>query len=61
MAGVISARAISKSYGDRKAVEIRTFTEMTETAIYGEQLIRFRKRDGFQIVQPDLSVLLMTR
>ena len=48
-------------HGDRKAIEIRSFMETTESMIYGEQFIRFRKRDAFKVVQPDLSVLLMTR
>lgn len=48
-------------HGDRKGIEIRTFSETTESLLHGEQFIRFRKRDAFKIVQPDLSVLLMTR
>lgn len=48
-------------HGNRKGIEIRTFTETTESLLNGEQFIRFRKRDAFKVVQPDLSVLLCTR
>lgn len=48
-------------HGDRKGIEIRTFSETSESLLYGEQFIRFRKRDAFKVVQPDLSVLLCTR
>lgn len=48
-------------HGDRKAVEIRAFRETEQSLLHGEEFLRFRKRDAFKVVQPDLSVLLCTR
>lgn len=48
-------------HGDRKGIEIRTFDQTTESLLHGEQFLRFRKRDAFKVVQPDLSVLLCVR
>jgi len=47
-------------HGDRMGIEIRSYRETTENMLYGEEFIRFRKRDGFKAVQTDKAVLLKT-
>jgi HK97 family phage major capsid protein len=47
-------------HGNRMGTELRTFRETESGLLYGEEFIRFRKRDAFKVVQTENSVLLKT-
>jgi HK97 family phage major capsid protein len=47
-------------HGNRMGVEIRSFKETESGLLYGEEFIRFRKRDGFTNIRMDQTVLLKT-
>lgn len=46
-------------HGDRKGIEIKRFDDTTESLEYGEQFMRFRKRDGFLVTRPAASIVVL--
>ena len=46
-------------HGNRKGIEIKRFSETTESLEYGENFLRFRKRDGFLITRPKKNMVVM--
>lgn len=47
-------------HGDRKGIEIKRFSETSESLEYGEEFMRFRKRDGFLVSRSKNIVVLRT-
>lgn len=46
-------------HGDRKGIEIKRFDDTTESLEYGEQFMRFRKRDGFLTTRAAANVVVL--
>ena len=46
-------------HGNRKGIEIKKFTETTESLEYGENFMRFRKRDGFLITRSSANMVIL--
>lgn len=46
-------------HGNRKGIEIKRFDETTESLEYGEQFMRFRKRDGFLVTRPAKNMVIL--
>ncbi len=48
-------------HGDRAGLEVKYFQDTSYALEYGELFVRFRKRDAFKIIQPELAVVIKTR
>lgn len=46
-------------HGDRKGIEIKRFDDTTESLEYGEQFMRFRKRDGFLVTRDKANIEIL--
>ena len=46
-------------HGDRKGIEIKRFDATTESLEYGEQFMRFRKRDGFLVTREQSNIEIL--
>ncbi len=46
-------------HGDRKGIEIKRFDDTTESLEYGEQFMRFRKRDGFLVTREQANIEIL--
>lgn len=47
-------------HGNRSGIELRRFSGTTEGLEYGQEFLRFRKRDGFLVTLPAAAAVLMT-
>jgi HK97 family phage major capsid protein len=46
-------------HGNRKGIEIKKFDATTESMLYGELFLRFRKRDGFLVTRPKNNMVIL--
>lgn len=46
-------------HGNRKGIEIKRFDGTTESLEYGENFLRFRKRDGFLVTRPAANIVIL--
>lgn len=46
-------------HGNRKGIEIKRFSETTESLEYGEEFMRFRKRDGFLVTRAKANIVVL--
>ena len=46
-------------HGDRKGIEIKKYDQTTESLEYGEQFLRFRKREDFLVTRPKGNIVVL--